>query len=96
MAINTYPVSPFDPNNILNGPYRLANGITRWRTVTLDTAYGEFATHLYVGTAGDVSVTTWDGTVIIFNNLAAGVVHNIGSVQINSSGTTAANIRWGS
>lgn len=95
MSLTTLDVNRLDPN-LLTGPFRLAGGVVRWGAVTLDTAYEEFATHLYVGTAGDVSVTQWDGTTIVFNNLAAGVVHNIGSIRINTSGTTALNIRWGS
>lgn len=95
MSLPNKDVQQLDPN-LVTGPFRLAGTVVRWRPVTLDTGYGEFATHLYVGTAGDVSVTQWDGTVTIFNNLAAGIIHNLGSVQINSSGTTAQNIRWGS
>lgn len=95
MSLPFYDAKPLDCN-LMTGPFRLAGGVTRWRTATPDTAYGEFATHLYVGTAGDVSVTLWDGTTVIFNNLAAGVVHPIASVIVNSVGTTAVNIRWGS
>jgi hypothetical protein len=66
------------------------------RSVVLDIAYGEFATWLYVGVTGDVSLIEWDGTTIILTGLAAGVWHPIYSLQINSAGTTATDMVWGS
>jgi hypothetical protein len=95
MALNTKDVQPLDPN-LKTGPFRLSTGPARMREVTLDAAYGEFGNWLYVGTAGDVSLVEWDGTTIILNNLTAGIWHPIPTLRINSSGTTALNIRWGS
>lgn len=88
-------VPPIDPN-IKTGPTRIMSGPVRMRTVTLDTAYGEFATWLYVGVSGNVSLIEWDGTSITLIGLAAGVWHPIYSVQVNSAGTTATNILWAS
>jgi len=95
MALNTLDVKPLDPN-IKTGPTRVMSGPVRMRSVTLDTPYGEFATWLYVGVTGDVSLVEWDGTTIVLTGLAAGVWHPIYSLQINSSGTTASNIVWAS
>jgi hypothetical protein len=77
------------------------SGVARTGTVTNDTYYGannsvEFARWLYVGVTGDVSYTKWDGTNQTLTGLAAGVWHPIFSIKINSSGTTATGIVWGS
>lgn len=95
MALNTLDVKPIDPN-LKTGPSRIMSGPVRMRTVTLDAAYGEFATWLYVGVTGDISVVEWDGTTIVLTGLAAGVWHPIYSLMINSVGTTATNICWAS
>jgi len=95
MAITILDVHPIDPN-LKTGPSRIMSGPVRMRNVTLDTAYGEFATWLYLGVTGNVSLIEWDGTTIILIGLAAGVFHPIYSLQINSVGTTATNIVWGS
>lgn len=96
MALNTVDIKSLDPN-LNTGPSRLiANGPVRMRSVVADTAYGEFASYLYVGTAGNVSIVQWDGTTIVLNNLAAGIWHRIGSMMINSVGTAATDIVWGS
>ena len=88
-------VMPLDPNN-KTGPTRIMSGPVRMRNVVLDTAYGEFATWLYCGVGGDVTLTEWDGTVITLTGLVAGVWHPIYSVMIASSGTTATNLVWAS
>ncbi len=95
MALITVDVKPLDPY-IYTGPTRMMSGPVRMRSVTADTAYGEFASWLYVGTTGNVSIVEWDGTTIVLNNLLAGVWHNIGSIMINSVGTAATGIVWGS
>lgn len=95
MALNTLDVRPIDPN-LKTGPSRIMSGPVRMRQVTADTAYGEFATWLYVGVTGDVSIVEWDGTTIVLTGLAAGVWHPIYSIMVNSSGTTATNILWAS
>jgi hypothetical protein len=88
-------VHPIDPN-LKTGPSRIMSGPVRMRAVTPDTAYGEFATWLYCGVAGNVSVVQWDGTTIVLTGLVAGVWHPIYSIMINSSGTTATNLVWAS
>ncbi len=100
MALPIVEIPPLDPN-IFTGPTRVMSGIGRTDTVTLDTYYGstgipEFARWLYVGTTGNISYVKWDGTSQTLVGLAAGVWHPILSKQINSSGTTATNLVWGS
>lgn len=93
MAIVNVP--PLDPN-AFTGPVRVMSGVARMGDVTLDTAYGEFARWLYVGTTGNVTIVKWDGTTQAILGLAAGVWHPIYSKQVNTAGTTALNIIWGS
>jgi hypothetical protein len=95
MALTILNVHPLDPN-LKTGPTRILSGPVRMRSVTPDTAYGEFATWLYVGVSGDVNITEWDGTTITIPALIAGVWHPIYSLRVNSCGTTATGILWGS
>ena len=95
MSITTINVSPIDPY-LKTGPSRMMSGPVRMRSATLDTPYGEFATWLYVGTTGNVSITQWDGTTLTFTGLAAGVWHPIASIMVQSSGTTAEQVLYGS
>jgi hypothetical protein len=95
MALTTYNVMPLDPY-AYTGPVRVMAGIARTGTVVADTAYGEFARWLYLGVAGNVSYVKWDGTTQVLVGLAAGVWHPIYSLQVNSSGTTATSLVWGS
>jgi len=69
--------------------------------VSLDSFYGyngsvEFARWLYVGATGNVSYMKWDGTNQTLVGLAAGAWHPVFSIKVNSSGTTATNLVWGS
>jgi len=91
----TVQVPPLDPY-AFTGPVRVMSGVARMADVTLDTAYGEFARWLYVGTSGDVSIVKWDGSTQVISGLAAGVFHPIYSIQVNTTGTTALDIIWGS
>ena len=95
MAVTTSVISPLDPN-LYTGPARLMAGVGRTGTVTADTWYGEFARWLYVGTSGDITYVKWDGTTQALVGVAAGIWHPIYSIQVNSSGTTASNLVWGS
>lgn len=95
MSLIIVDVKKIDPY-LKTGPSRIMSGPVRMRTVTLDTAYGEFATWLYIGAAGNVNITEWDGTTIVLTGLVAGVWHPIYSLQVNSASTTATNILWGS
>lgn len=88
-------IPPLDPNGF-TGPMRVTGGVGRMKAVTTDTPYGEFARWLYVGTAGNVSIVCWDGTTVVMTGLAAGIWHPIYSTMVNSSGTTASNLLWGS
>lgn len=94
MALTTVPVSPLDPY-LATGPSRYGDGVLLTANVVLDAPYG-FASRLYVGTAGNVSYVRWDGVTQVLNNLQAGVWHKMNSLMVNSAGTTAANIVWGS
>lgn len=88
-------VPPLDPN-AYTGPVRTMSGVARTGDVVLGTPYNEYARWLYVGVTGAVSYVKWDGTTQILLGLASGVWHPIYSISVNSSGTTATNIVWGS
>lgn len=100
MAVQLVVVPALDPN-AYTGPTRVMAGVARTGTATLDTLYGangsvEFARWLYIGVTGDVSYTKWDGTSQTLVGLASGVWHPLFSIKVNSAGTTATNLVWGS
>lgn len=101
MATWTHTIDRFDPF-LYTGPSRLqSDAVARSGPITVDVPYGtggnpEFATRLYVGVAGDVTIVKWDGTTEFYKNLAQGRHHIICSTQVLSSGTTATNMVWGS
>jgi len=95
MSLQTSIVPKLDPN-LFTGSARLVSGIARMGSVTLDTPYGEFARWIYAGVTGDVSIVKWDGTNQTLVGLAAGVWHPIYSIAINTAGTTALSLVWGS
>jgi len=100
MAVQVSTIAPLDPN-IFTGPTRVMSGVAKTDTVSLDTYYGtggtvEYARWLYVGVTGNVSFTKWDGTDQTLVGLAAGVWHPIFSIKVNTTGTTATSIVWGS
>lgn len=100
MAVQLQNVPALDPN-AYTGPTRVMAGVARTGDVTLDTMYGangtvEFARWLYVGVLGNVSYRKWDGTDQTLIGLASGVWHPIFSIQVNTAGTTATNLVWGS
>jgi len=47
---------------------------------------------LYLGTAGDVKLTTAGGDTVTFKGLAAGIIHPIRATRVFATGTTAADI----
>lgn len=100
MATQTVFLPPLDPN-LLTGPTRMHSGVARTAAVTPGTYYGingqvEFMRKMYVGVTGNVAYMQWDGTTQTLDNLAAGIWHDICSIQVISSGTTATNIVVGS
>ena len=100
MALPTVDVGPLDPN-AYTGPVRVMSGVARTGDVVLDTPYGaagipEFGRWLYVGVTGNVSYIKWDGTTQDLVGLAAGVWHPIYSKMVNTIGTTATGLVWGS
>jgi hypothetical protein len=95
MALTVLNIPPLDPN-MKTGPTRIMSGPVRMRTVTPGTPYGEFATWLYAGGTGDVSIIEWDGTSITLTGLAAGFWHPVYSIGVNVTGTTATGLLWAS
>jgi hypothetical protein len=100
MAVQLSPIPPLDPNGF-TGPTRVMSGVARTGNITTGVYYGvggtvEFARWLYIGVSGTVSYVKWDGTTQTLTGLAAGVWHPIFSIQVNSSGTTATGLVWGS
>lgn len=99
-SLKVVDVGALDPY-AYTGPTRVMAGVARTGNVTLDTPYGasgkpEYARWLYLGVAGDVSYVKWDGTSQTLVGLAAGVWHPIYSLLINSVGTVATSMVWGS
>ena len=100
MAVQLQNIPALDPN-AYTGPTRVMAGVARTGSVTNNIMYGangtvEFARWLYLGVSGNVSYRKWDGTDQTLIGLASGVWHPIYSIQINSSGTTATDLVWGS
>lgn len=100
MAVQLVDIPPLDPNGF-TGYARIVGGIARTGTITADTYYGtsgtvEYARWIYVGTTGNISYVRWDGTTQVLNTITAGIWHPIYSIKVNSSGTTASNLVWGS
>lgn len=100
MAVQLVNIPALDPN-IFTGPTRVMSGVARTGDVVADTMYGangavEFARWLYCAVSGAVSYRKWDGTDQTLTGLAAGVWHPIYSIRVNSSGTTATGLVWGS
>ena len=99
MALPTVQVPGFDPN-LITGPTRALAGPVNFDVITTNTPYGatgvpQYATWLYVGTTGNVSVVRWDGTTVVIPTMAAGVWHRICTKMVNTTGTTASNLLWG-
>lgn len=99
-SLQTSNIAALDPN-AYTGPTRVMAGVARTGNVTVDTPYGsngkaEFARWLYCGVTGNISYVKWDGTSQTLSNLVAGVWHPIFSLLVNSVGTTATGLVWGS
>lgn len=47
---------------------------------------------LYVGTGGDVNITTWGGQTVLFKNVSSGSYIPVQTRRVNSSLTSASNI----
>jgi hypothetical protein len=100
MSQKTIEVSPLDPT-LFTGMQRLLAGPARTGNITVDVPYGtlgraEYARWIYVGTTGNLSYVKWDGTTQVLNAITAGIWHPIYSIMVNSSGTSASNLVWGS
>lgn len=91
MALQGYPTPPID-FNLSTGPVRMLSGPSRYITPTLDVAYGEPCTWMYVGVTGTVVFVAPDGeTEVTLIGLLAGAFHPIKSLKI-LTGTTATGI----
>lgn len=102
MALPIIEIPPIDGYGF-TGPSRMMGNIGRTGNVVLDTPYGatgtpEFARWLYHGSAAvaDVSYVSWDGTTQVLVRLEPGIWHPILSKMVNTAGTTAINLVWGS
>lgn len=84
-------IPPIDGNN-LTGPTRTMGGYARFLSPTLDQQYGEKMRGIYVGASGNVSFVDLSGNTQVLQGLAAGVIHPVWSLQINSASTTATGI----
>lgn len=60
--------------------------------VTLDTDFYALSAGIYVGTAGNLSVQNNSGQTVVFNNVAAGIIHPICARRVTAAGTTASNL----
>lgn len=99
MSLPKHPSSPLDPN-LWTGPSRFNGPPIRIGAVTEDLPYGangaaEYATWLYVGGAGNVTIIDWRGNAIQMIAPTVGVWHWVGSTMVTSA-TTATNLLWGS
>lgn len=47
---------------------------------------------IYIGSTGNIKVTTVGGEAVTFTSIAAGVIHPIAAIIIWSAGTTATGI----
>lgn len=47
---------------------------------------------IYVGVAGDVSITDVNGLTLVYKNAAAGAIIPIEAIAVTASGTTATNL----
>ena len=93
----TYPLDV----NLSTGIGRIIGHVVRSGTVSVDVPHGgettpEAASWLYVGGAGAVSVVQWNGNTQVYTGLLAGTLYPIASLMVNSTGTTATNLVWGS
>lgn len=89
-------VQPLD-GYTFTGPTRtISSGVCRTLSPTLDVPYGEKMRFIYIQATANVSYVKWDGTTQVLNNLLGGMFHQIYSLQINSSGTSATGIVVGS
>lgn len=68
-------------------PIYRAESVTPHDTNTIEQTRG-----LYVGTSGDVVLTMADGEDVTLVSLAAGVIHPIQCIRVQSTDTTADDI----
>ena len=62
--------------------------------VTLDALRDTPSRGLYVGGTGNVSCLLADGATVLFTAMAAGVIHPISVLRVNTSGTTATSLLY--
>lgn len=101
MALETYSLQPYDANQLLSVARALAGPVLTGN-VTLDTRFldannvPQRARWLWLGGSGNITYVKYDGSTQLLKNAVAGIWHPIHAIQINSSGTTATDMVWGS
>jgi len=101
MAIETFNLPNYDANQLLSLVRALAGPILTG-DITPDKRFVDAnnvpirARWIYVGTSGNISYVKYDGSTQVLVNKAAGVWHPTHAIQVNSSGTTATDLVWGS
>lgn len=101
MATTAFLVPNFDPNKVFD-PSRTLSGPVLTGNITLDTLFGGvpgaplYGRWIYVGATGAISYVKYDGTTQVLQNIVAGVWHPIWAIMVNSTGTSATGLVWGS
>ena len=88
---NIQVIPPLD-GNLFTGPTRMIGAAGHIISPTFDVYYGEKMRLMYVGSSGSISFTQWDGTDITLPGLIPFRFHQILSLRINTTGTTATGI----
>lgn len=81
-------MSTFSPLNATDLPAKEAIAITPSDTVNITFPVRA----IYIGVTGNVTVLTWEQSVVTFTAVPAGVFIPIGCLRVNATGTTATNI----
>ncbi len=72
----------------INAPAIDAFAVTPSDVVDLN----EVTRALYIGTAGDITLLTRDGSEVVFTGLVAGSILPVRTARVKATGTSAANI----
>lgn len=90
--------TPFDPMQAITSALRVLAPPTRFAPAVLDTPFpnGEVARAICVATSGAVEVVKLDGTAEILPFVEAGKWFAVVCTQVNSAGTAATGVMWGS
>ncbi len=75
-----------------SAPSRTSDPAMDCVAIVLDSDLPNACRAIYVGGAGDVSITTLKGATVVFSGAVAGSVLPIACTRVNSSATTATNL----